>query len=357
MTKMKKIALLIINLNIGGAEKSTILLGEMLQEMGYEVSLVTVNESIELKTDLPLISLKSRRNFLLNKFSKFIQLKRYLKRNKIDLIIDNRSRNSIIKEFFYFLVYYKYKKIYLVRSYLIDNYVCKNSYLSRRLFKNVNHFAVVSEEIKEILSHRIPHNQITTIYDFVSKQDLRTKNHNLVEKSYILFLGRFHNSSKDFVFLLKAYKASKVWDKGVNLVMLGKGPDEELLLNTIQDLGLREYVNVVDAIPNPKSYIKSAFFTVMTSNYEGFPRVIIESLSLGTPVVSTDFRSGPREIIKNKVNGLIVSKDIHQFSWALNEMIDNDKLYNNCVFNAAHSVSHFSKENFSLQWKELINKV
>lgn len=357
MIKIKKIALIIINLNIGGAEKSTVLLGEMLQEMGYEVSLITVNESIELKTDLSLISLQSSRNFLLNKLSKFIQLKSYLKRNKIDLIIDNRSRNSIFKEFFYFLVYYKYKKIYLVRSYLIDNYVCKNSYLSRKLFKKINHFAVVSEEIKEELRHRVPSDKITTIYDFVPKQDLSIKSHNLVEKSYILFFGRFHNSSKDFVFLLKAYKASKVWVKGVTLVMLGKGPDEQLLLNTIQDLGLQQYVNVVDATPNPESYIKSAFFTVMTSNYEGFPRGIIESLSLGIPVVSTDFKSGPREIIKNNINGLIVSKDIHQFSWALNEMIDNDELYNNCISKAVYSVSHFSKENFSLQWKELINNI
>lgn len=357
MGKIKRIALVVIDLKIGGAEKSTILLGETLQEMGYKVTLITINDIVELQSGLPVQSLQSRKYFLYNKISKFFQLRKYLRENHIDVVIDNRTRNSIGKEFFYFWVYKKFKKIYVIRSYFIDNYICKNSYLSQKLFRQVDHFAVVSKEIKEAVTFRLPNNKITTIYNYKPDKPILSLNHNLTDKSYLLFLGRFDNSSKDFVFLLNAYKISNVWKKGIQLVMLGKGPDKELLLNTIEDLKLNDYVRVLDAVPNPESYIKTALFTVITSNYEGFPRVIIESLSLGIPVVSTDFKSGPEEIIIHGVNGLRVSKDMNKFSWALNEMIDNKELYNRCRLNAVDSVSRFSKENFVSKWNKILDKV
>ncbi len=59
---------------------------------------------------------------------------------------------------------------------------------------------------------------------------------------------------------------------------------------------------------NPYKYMAHAEFQVMSSDYEGYPLVLIEALSLGCPIVSTDCPTGPREIIRHGENGLLVEK-------------------------------------------------
>ncbi len=65
----------------------------------------------------------------------------------------------------------------------------------------------------------------------------------------------------------------------------------------------------MDYQPEPFPFVKQALFTVLSSNYEGFPMSIIESLACGTPLVSVDCPSGPSEIIEHNVNGLLIEKD------------------------------------------------
>jgi glycosyltransferase involved in cell wall biosynthesis len=57
---------------------------------------------------------------------------------------------------------------------------------------------------------------------------------------------------------------------------------------------------------NPFDIVQNARFTVLTSHYEGFPMSMVESLALGTPVVAVDCNSGPREIVIDEYNGLLV---------------------------------------------------
>ena len=68
-------------------------------------------------------------------------------------------------------------------------------------------------------------------------------------------------------------------------------------------------------LSNPYPLIANADLLLLTSDYEGMPSVLIESITLGTPVVSTDIDYGPREIIQNGYNGYCVEPDdIEKFS-------------------------------------------
>ncbi|WP_025675215.1 glycosyltransferase [Salinivibrio socompensis] len=73
-----------------------------------------------------------------------------------------------------------------------------------------------------------------------------------------------------------------------------------------QDFGVADRVDFEGFQTNMIPYYLHARGTLLTSLYEGFPNVLIESIILGTPVVAFDCPSGPREIIQEGVNGYLV---------------------------------------------------
>ena len=80
-------------------------------------------------------------------------------------------------------------------------------------------------------------------------------------------------------------------------------------------MGIRTRVDFIEHTRNIISFYKSAKATVLTSYYEGFPNVLVESLACGTPAVAYDLPSGPREIIMEGVNGYLANyMDVNDFA-------------------------------------------
>ena len=108
---------------------------------------------------------------------------------------------------------------------------------------------------------------------------------------------------KNLGLLIDAF--SRIADDHTQLIIAGKGPEEEMLKAKISDLGLEEKVHFVGFVKNPYALLAQADCSVLSSEYEGFPNALIEAMAIGLPVISTDCPSGPSEIITNQFNGIL----------------------------------------------------
>lgn len=117
---------------------------------------------------------------------------------------------------------------------------------------------------------------------------------------YILHIGRFAPQKRhDLLF-----DALRMLPPGHRLVLLCH-PDPALQA-MIAERGLAGRVSVAGFQPNPYPWIAGADLLVLCSDHEGMPNVLVEALLLGTPVVSTDCPSGPREVLRDGLSGRLV---------------------------------------------------
>ena len=92
-------------------------------------------------------------------------------------------------------------------------------------------------------------------------------------------------------------------------MILGEGSLREDLEKEVLDLKISNHVKFLGFVDNPYAYMREADVFVLPSLWEGFGNVILESLAVGTQVVSTDCPSGPSEILDNGKYGILTEVD------------------------------------------------
>lgn len=120
---------------------------------------------------------------------------------------------------------------------------------------------------------------------------------------FICSVGRL-NEQKGFDTLLEAFERLK--EKALHLVIVGEGPLRYSLTRQAQELGIADRVHMPGFVSNPRSVVKSSELFVLSSRWEGFVNVLLEALSTGVPVVSTDCPGAPRDILGNGAHGHLV---------------------------------------------------
>lgn len=138
----------------------------------------------------------------------------------------------------------------------------------------------------------------------------------------ILAIGRL-DEQKDFESLIRAFGILRR-DMDVKLVILGEGSRRSVLQKLIGTLGLENDVDLPGFAPNPYAFLGKADLFALSSLWEGLPNVLIEALALGTPIVSTDCETGPREILRNGRDGKLVPvADPAAMAVAMREALQN----------------------------------
>ena len=193
----------------------------------------------------------------------------------------------------------------------------------RRIYSSSNLIAV-SSGVKEDLQRYFHLNDqlIEVIYnpfDFDLIRKKANESVNLPNEKYIIHVGRFSTQKRHDI-LLDAYQK-----KIQNLCKLVLLTDQnEILKEMIIERGLENRVIVAGFQINPYPWISNAELLVLSSDFEGMPNVLIESLVVGTPIVSTDCPSGPREILGTMFNeNLVPVGDAVALSNAINFVLES----------------------------------
>lgn len=122
----------------------------------------------------------------------------------------------------------------------------------------------------------------------------------------VLAMGRLVHA-KGFDVLIRAWKLVAAEAPDWKLVIHGEGEERQALTALVAELGLRESVSLPGICLDATEAYRNASIFCLSSRYEGFGLVLIEAMAFGLPIASTDCETGPKELLKDGENALLVS--------------------------------------------------
>lgn len=144
----------------------------------------------------------------------------------------------------------------------------------------------------------------------------------------IISVGRF-DEQKDFFTLLNAFDILNKKIKKSSLTLIGDGMDYGKILEHIKKLNLNNKVKLLKWQNNVGKYLKKSDLFVFSSNYEGFAYIIVEAMSYGLPIISTNTPYGPGEILDNGKYGYLVpmKNDLKMAKYIYDLLVNKQKYY------------------------------
>jgi glycosyltransferase involved in cell wall biosynthesis len=163
---------------------------------------------------------------------------------------------------------------------------------------------------------------------------------------------------------LSRYSEEKAVDEGIRAfrhvvdklpdaryLIYGFGPIESQLKKLINELKLQDNVKLMGFTDNPTAVYQSAACSILTSKYEGFGMVLTESMAAGTPAISYDIKYGPREIIRDGVDGFIVEPgDQKLLADKILSIMENPQLRQSMAEKAVDIAERYSEEKYNQSW-------
>ena len=355
-----KIAMIGEMLSKGGAERVQARLSGYFAKEGIEVHHIIFIDEVTYSYAGKILNLgkqKTKNNKFLNKWLMLKALRAYLKEHTFDFLIDFRAKHNYFQELVINRFIYNAPYVVSVRSSNLHYHFPKNRFFARIIYSKCFGFVGVSQSITSKVTQQYGFKNVTTIYNPIDIEEIDKLSNDEIQvpNKYILGIGRMKDNVKQFDHLIKAFQISEATSQNIKLVIVGEGEYKTELEKLVLEKNLKEDVVFYPFAKNPFPYYKYALFTAMTSKFEGFPNVLIESLATGTPVVSYNCNSGPNEIINHKENGLIVkNQDVDEMALAINSMLLDKTLYEKCRQNAKQSVARFSPNHILIDWLKFL---
>lgn len=223
----------------------------------------------------------------------------------------------------------------------------------------------LSEGVKKdlIKRHSVMNSKIKTIYNPVDIEFINNKkSENIHDKYYLNGLNKERlklitvghlQYQKGYDLLIKSMKNIK--DKfPFSLVIIGDGEERDKLEKIVQSENLSEFIFFMGHQENPYKWIAKSDLFILSSRWEGFGHVIVESMSLGVPVISTDCESGPNEIITDNHNGFLFKNyDSKELENKLEFLYHNKQLLSNMKDKTISRSKDFSAKKITQDYQKI----
>jgi N-acetylgalactosamine-N,N'-diacetylbacillosaminyl-diphospho-undecaprenol 4-alpha-N-acetylgalactosaminyltransferase len=382
----KKIAIIINTLVLGGAEKTAgLLINKLHPEM--EIHLMMFDAGIiefNIPADVSIYQIgkpssASATAIEVLKLPLYaLRIKKYLEKNNIGLVFSILNRPNFIAGY---LKLFGYKGRVIMNERTNASYFYTNKTLGGRLGRLLvrklysradrvitnSRFSKTDLEINFGLKNQIV--TITTGIDYRSiQQKLRTISWPVEKKEgefIFCHVGRFHEN-KNQAMLLHAF--AKIKEQGCRLLMIGRGIPANLE-KMVHALELEEKVVLKESQKDIWPYYAVADAFVLSSDVEGYPNVIIEAMACGLPVISTDCKWGPREILapdtrypENGLTGMEYTpygiltncRDASMLARAMQTIMHDKIIWHECKKRIASAIHSFDEDRAMESFKSII---
>lgn len=178
------------------------------------------------------------------------------------------------------------------------------------------------------------------------------------EQHLIIAVGRL-DKYKNFDLLIDAFSTLNHKHPHWNLVIFGKGNEQQNLEVQRDKLGLTKKIHLLGHAGNLGDWYQYADLYVMSSQFEGFPNTLLEAMSYGLASISLDCDVGPRDIIQTEKNGILVplKENKTELTMALERLIENKNLRLQMGKEASKVRERFSMEKVAGLWGETLDQL
>jgi len=354
----------------GGAERSLIPLAKELHGAGYELTLLLVKipEFKIIFNDFPGTVIMPSGSYPWYKFQALFQLNRALANS--DIVIATSELTVTYVSWLLSLWHHKPLvadvQVNLSR-WISDGTKPIHHYLSRWVYPNISYIRCVSEGVAQDLqsNYGVPAKKLSVIYAPFNLDEITQLAQTSIPATYsyifskptVVASGRF-TSQKRFDIAIQALLCLRQdYNIDAHLLILGDGELRPQLEQQVQRLGLTEKVFMPGFVENPHMYVKNSQVFLLSSDYEGFGRVLLEALAVGCPVVSTDCPSGPCEVLEGGKCGLLTPMaNPEAIAHALAQVLTNPGLAQQLREAGWQRTKIFDIDGIAQQYKILLNK-
>lgn len=344
--------------NAGGTERVGSMLANGLSEAGYEIVLASIINGdkpfFPVNKDIKIVSLFSSPGRTLYRTPNLIyKIRKLLKDERIDTLIVVETMS---------ILFTLPATLGLPVKHICWEHFNFNSDLGkagRRIARQLaarycDSVVTLTERDKQYWLKGTRHkSQITAIANpcpFPVQEYIKPKP---ADTKIVLAVGRL-TYIKGYDLLLEAWVDVNKIMPGWKLKIVGEGEDRAKLTEFIESNGLTHSVELVGNTDNVAQYYREAEIFCLSSRFEGFPMVLLETLAFGLPVVSFDCDTGPSEILKDTGSILVPQNDLNLLASSLIELMSDDKKRVTIILKSKEKAQVYQIENIINQWVRLL---
>lgn len=360
-------------MNMGGAQRVASILVNNWSKSGHRVTLIsTFSEEIEkhyfTNDNVEVFKLNNSSLFsdvpFINLIYKLLNLRIIIKAQNPDIVISFLARVNLATT----LATIGLKVPLLICERTWPPFTSLNNQLNwiyKIIFRRVNKIIVQTAESKSWLRKKYPFIKAEVIPNPVVYPLPRETSGILdpcavvsSERKVILASGRLHKF-KQFDLLIKAFSMIKEDFLDWDLIILGDGEERKHLETLAKDLDIANRVFLPGSVGNIGDWYQRVDLFVLSSIVEGFPNVLLEALSCGVPSISFDCDTGPRDMIEDGVNGILVDPNEREIGLrnALSQMINDKELRSKISKNSLLIRDKYSIDNIMSKWDRVLNSL